>query len=54
MRDIFWGVLIIGIGLYFGASIFLGDFSLLSCFFDGLGLFWIGKGVVGMVRNNQA
>jgi len=51
MKDIFWGLVIIGIGLFFGQSIFLGDFSILSILFDGLGLFWIGKGVLGMVKN---
>lgn len=53
MRDIFFGCLIIGIGLLMGSSIFLGDFSLLSCFFDGLGLFWLGKGVISLVKNSQ-
>jgi len=44
MRDIIAGVILIGIGFAFGGSVFLGDFSLPSILFDGLGLFWIGKG----------
>lgn len=48
MQHIFWGALIISIGLFLGNSIFLGDFSLLSFVFDGLGLFWIGKGALAM------
>ena len=28
-----------------GGSVFQGDFSPLSLFFDGLGAFWIGKGI---------
>ena len=53
MQNIFWGVLIIAIGLYFGQSVFLGDFSPLSFIFDGLGLFWIGKGVLSLYRKRQ-
>jgi len=50
MRDIIAGVVLIVIGLAMGGSIFRGDFSLFSLFFDGLGLFWIGKGVLGIFR----
>jgi hypothetical protein len=53
MRDIFWGVTIIAIGLYFGQSIFLGDFSALSLVFDGLGLFWLGKGALSLYRKRH-
>ena len=45
MRDIIAGVVLIGIGFALGGSIFLGDFSITSCIFDGLGLFWIGRGI---------
>ena len=44
MHNLFWGALIIGIGLVRGSSVFLGDFSFLNILFDGLGLFWLGKG----------
>jgi len=50
MRDIIAGVVLIGIGLAMGGSIFRGDFSLFSILFDGLGLFWIGKGIFGILR----
>ena len=50
MKDIIWGVVLIAIGLIFGGSVFLGDFSLPSIFFDGLGVFFIGRGVVRMNR----
>ncbi|MGH7520895.1 MAG: hypothetical protein ACREMI_06425 [Gemmatimonadales bacterium] len=50
MRDIIAGVVLIGIGLAFGGSVFLGDFSLASVFFDGLGLFFIIKGIVAINR----
>ena len=50
MKDIFWGVVLIAIGLVFGGSVFLGDFSLPSIIFDGLGLFFIGRGLVRMNR----
>ena len=53
MRDIFWGLVLIAIGLVFGGSVFLGDFGLASIFFDGLGVFFIVRGVVRMVRAQQ-
>jgi hypothetical protein len=53
MQNIFWGVLIIGIGLFAGTSVFLGDFSLLSLLFDGLGLFWIGRGGLALLRGKK-
>jgi uncharacterized membrane protein HdeD (DUF308 family) len=53
VRDIFWGVVLIAIGLVFGGSVFLGDFSLPSIFFDGLGVFFIVRGVIRMNRARQ-
>ena len=54
VRDIFWGVVLIAIGLAFGGSVFRGDFSLLSIVFDGLGVFFIIRGLVRMYRAKQA
>jgi hypothetical protein len=54
MRDIVTGAVLIGIGLVMGGSVFLGDFSLLNIFFDGLGTFFIIKGVVPFIKNRQA
>ena len=48
--DIIAGVVLIGIGLAFGGSVFTGNPGLLDYFFDGLGLFWIGKGIYKFVR----
>lgn len=53
MRDIFWGVVLIAIGLVFGGSVFFGDFGFASILFDGLGLFFIVRGVVRMIRAKQ-
>ena len=50
IKDIIAGVVLIGIGLVFGGSIFLGNPSTLDYFFDGLGLLWIGLGIYKMVR----
>lgn len=52
MGNIIAGVVLIGIGLAIGESIFLGQITLLSVFFDGLGVFWIGKGIYGMVKKD--
>ena len=48
--DIIAGVVLIGIGFLFGGSIFLGNPTTLDYLFDGLGLFWIGKGIYRLVR----
>jgi hypothetical protein len=53
MFSILAGIVLISIGLFGGDSIFRGEFSLFSVFFDGLGLFWIGKGIYGMVQSNR-
>jgi hypothetical protein len=54
MQDIFWGAVIIGIGLVMGGSIFLGDFDPVSIFFDALGIFFIGKGVLSMMKEKSS
>ena len=54
MKSIIAGVVLIGIGFTLGDSIFLGDFGVMSLFFDGLGLFWIGKGALNLWRQRQA
>lgn len=53
MKSIIAGGVLIGIGFAMGDSIFLGNFNILSIFFDGLGLFWIGKGVLRLWRQRQ-
>jgi hypothetical protein len=47
--DIIAGVVLIGIGLVWGGSIFLGTADALDVFFDGLGIFWIVKGIYKMM-----
>jgi len=49
MQDIIWGAIIIGIGLVMGGSIFFGQFTLFNFIFDGLGIFFIGKGAMSMM-----
>lgn len=53
MREIVGGVGLIAIGLVFGGSVFLGDFGLGSIIFDGLGVFFIIRGVIRMNRARQ-
>jgi hypothetical protein len=53
MGSILAGIVLISIGLFGGDSIFRGEFSLLSVLFDGLGLFWIGKGIYGLTQSNR-
>ena len=48
MRSIFWGVVIIGIGLVRGDSVFRGDFTVITVFFDALGAFFIVRGLLAL------
>jgi hypothetical protein len=50
MGSVLAGVVLISIGLFGGDSIFRGEFTITSVLFDGLGLFWLGKGIFGMVK----
>lgn len=54
MRDIVTGLLIIAVGFALGGSVFLGDFSLFNIIFDGLGTFFIIKGLVAVYKSKQA
>jgi hypothetical protein len=55
MRDIVTGAIIIAIGLVgFGGSVFLGNFSLINIIFDSLGVFFIVKGLLKVVKSKQA
>ncbi len=53
MRDIISGVVLIAIGFAFGWSVFLGDFTPLNFFFDGLGTFFIVRGIIRMRKEKQ-
>jgi len=53
MRDIIAGVVLIAIGLVFGGSVFMGDFGVTSIIFDGLGIFFIIKGLTKVLKNRQ-
>lgn len=53
VRDIIGGVALIAIGLIFGGSVFLGDFGPFSIIFDGLGVFFIVRGVWRMWQAKQ-
>lgn len=53
MRSIFWGVVLIAIGLVRGDSVFRGDFNVLSIFFDALGLFFIVRGALTMYQQKR-
>jgi hypothetical protein len=50
LGDILSGVVLIGIGFVVGGSVFMGDATWLDYVFDGLGIFWIGRGIYKMVR----
>lgn len=55
MRDIVTGAIIIAIGFVgFGGSVFLGNFSIINIIFDGLGVFFIVKGLLRVVKSKQA
>jgi uncharacterized membrane protein HdeD (DUF308 family) len=53
VRDIFWGAVLIAIGLVRGDSVFRGDFTVLSILFDALGVFFIIRGIVRISRAKQ-
>jgi hypothetical protein len=48
MGSIVAGVVLIAIGLFMDSSIFYGDFTLFNIIFDGLGVYFIGKGAMEM------
>lgn len=50
MGSIIAGVVLIGIGLVGGGSVFYGEFTPWSILFDGLGVFWIGKGIRDLMK----
>ena len=54
MRSLIAGVVIIGIGLVRHSSVFFGDFTVLNIIFDGLGVFWLAKGALQMMRERGA
>ena len=53
MKSIFWGAVIIAIGLVRGDSVFHGDFGVITVFFDALGVFFIIRGLVSIYRARQ-
>jgi len=53
MKSIFWGAVIIAIGLVRGDSVFRGDFSAIPIIFDALGIFYIIRGLVSIYRAKQ-
>ena len=48
--DIISGLVLIGIGFVVGGSVFMGDATWLDYLFDGLGIFWIARGIYKMVK----
>jgi len=53
MGSIIGGVVLIGIGLVGGGSVFYGEFTPMSVLFDGLGIFWIGKGIRDLLKARE-
>ena len=53
MKSIFWGAVIIAIGLVRGDSVFRGDFNVLSIVFDAIGVFFIIRGLVSIYQSKQ-
>jgi len=48
IRDVVGGLVLIGIGFMWGSSVFLGNPTALDWFFDGLGTFWVCKGLLNI------
>ena len=53
MRSVFWGAVIIAIGLIWHNSIFLGDFNALSILTDAIGVVAIIWGLVSAAQTKQ-
>lgn len=53
MKSIFWGAVIIAIGLVRGDSVFRGNFGAVPIIFDALGVFFIIRGLVSIYRAKQ-
>ncbi|MGH7607877.1 MAG: hypothetical protein ACREME_11110 [Gemmatimonadales bacterium] len=53
MKHVIAGLVLIAIGLVVGGSIFLGDFSVTSWIFDGLGVLFIAMGLVKVYKKRQ-
>ena len=53
MKSIFWGAVIIAIGLVRGDSVFRSDFGVISIVFDAIGVFFIIRGLVSIYRAKQ-
>ena len=45
VKNIVSGAVLIGIGFAFGGSVYLGNPGMLDWVFDGLGTFWVCKGL---------
>ena len=52
--QIFWGIVLIGIGLVRGKSVLLGDFGVLAIAFDAVGVFAIISGLMRLSRARQS
>jgi hypothetical protein len=50
LGDIISGLVLTGIGFVVEGSVFMGDATWLDYSFDGLGIFWVGRGIYKMVR----
>ena len=48
VRDVVGGAVLIGIGFLWGSSVFLGNPTAFDWFFDGLGTFWVCKGLLNI------
>jgi len=53
MKSILAGAVIIAIGLVRGDSVFRGDFTIVSIFFDALGVIFIIRGLLSIYQSKQ-
>ena len=53
MKSVWGGLLVIAVGLLTRQSVFLGDFTVRSIAFDAVGVFFLGYGLVAMLRKQQ-
>ena len=52
IRDVLGGIALVCVGFLWGSSVFLGNPTPLDWVFDGLGTFWVVRGIIRVVQSS--